>query len=319
MKNASKILKDDFFCSERSIEIVERAHASLNEVFKSLEERRQANQIKLLKAFQKADVSTRHFSGTTGYGYDDAGRDTLDRLFAEVFCAQKALVRPHIVSGTHAIGIVLYGLLRPGDNFVSVAGKPYDTLDQIINGKNGSLAEYGIGFESIGLAGGDIDREAVKKLFSSKKIKLAMIQRSKGYAWRKSIDLDEIAAVSALIKSVSPQTIVFVDNCYGEFVETDEPLEKGADIIAGSLIKNPGGGLAPTGAYIAGKSELIDQISYRLTAPGIGGEVGSYSAGYLPFYQGLFMAPHIVCEALKGAVLCAKVFETLGYEVLPKA
>ncbi|MDR2634520.1 MAG: methionine gamma-lyase family protein [Clostridiales bacterium] len=276
------------------------------------------NQLKVLRAFQKNGVAARHFAGTTGYGYDDIGRDTLNRLYADMFGAEAALVSPNIVSGTHALTLMLFGLLRPGDVAVSITGRPYDTLHDLIAGeKVGSLADFGIKFDFVPLKNDTFDVISIKKILSKERVKLIFIQRSRGYEWRNAFSIEQIAEITALIRSVSPETIIAVDNCYGEFVAETEPVEVGADIMAGSLIKNAGGGFAPTGGYIAGKENLVKQVSYRLTSPSIGAEVGSYAPGYLAFYQGAFMAPTVVAGALKGSALAGQVFGDLGYKTLP--
>jgi cystathionine beta-lyase family protein involved in aluminum resistance len=267
-------------------------------------------------------VEARHFAGSTGYGYGDIGRDTLDRVFADVFHAEAALVRPQLVSGTHALSLCLYALACRRSRIVSVTGKPYDTLLETVGiakseGGIDSLMDLGVQFEIVDLTpGGSIDIEkACKAAYGQNTI--VYIQRSRGYDWRASVSIREMREAIAAIRQANPEAIFVVDNCYGEFTEEEEPTDAGADLIIGSLIKNPGGGLAPTGAYIVGRQALLDRIQYRLTAPGIGAEVGSWPAGYLPFYQGLFMAPHVVGESLKGAVLLSATLESLGYDVMP--
>ncbi|HOK81475.1 MAG: hypothetical protein GX095_03600 [Clostridiales bacterium] len=294
------------------------AENECKELFSRIDEIAFENQKKVLDAFRKLKISAMHFNPSTGYGYDDTGRDTLGKLFAEALGAESALVSPSIANGTHALTITLFGLLKSGDRIVFAGGEPYDTLKEVIRGKEiGSLADFGIEADTIELKDGKIDYEALGVYLSANKPKVAFITRSRGYRWRDALSLDEIAFSVKAIKSASPSTIVMVDNCYGEFTDVHEPTYYGADIIVGSLIKNPGGGLAPTGGYIAGKAELINKIAGRLTAPSLGAEVGSYFASYLPFYQGLFLAPTVVASALKGNVLAGKVFANLGYEVCP--
>ncbi len=277
------------------------------------------NQEKVLNAFIDNKVALRHFAPTTGYGYDDVGRDTLAKIFADVFNTERAIVSPLIASGTHALSMALFGILRPDDLFVSISGTPYDTLEEVISGDNiGSLKDFKISFSKVELLeNGDFDKEKIRAELK-KKPKLVTVQRSRGYSWRKSFSCKELSDIISYVKNILPEVCVMVDNCYGEFVDTSEPTDAGADIIVGSLIKNPGGGLASTGGYIAGKERYIAQIEGRFTAPGTGTEIGSYSGGYRNFYQGLFMAPHVTAQALKGSVLFGYAFDKLGYETLPK-
>ena len=262
--------------------------------------------------------------GTTGYGYDDIGRDTLCRLYADVFHAESAIVSPNIVSGTHALTLMLFGVLRPGDKLLAVSGMPYDTLTDVILAENkGSLRDFGVKFDKIDLKTNpdltpEFDFEAIEKALKSEKIKAVFAARSRGYSLRQAISVENVAKLIEFVKKISPETLVLIDNCYGEFVEKIEPTDVGADLIAGSLIKNIGGGIAPTGGYIAGKSALVEQVSYRLTAPSLGMEEGSYAYGYLPYYQGLFLAPSVVKNALKGSLLFAKTYSKLGFETLPR-
>ncbi|MEG2085121.1 MAG: methionine gamma-lyase family protein, partial [Clostridia bacterium] len=265
------------------------------------------------------NISLRHFSQTTGYGYDDIGRDTLSKVFADIFHTESAIVSPNIVSGTHALTIALFGILRPNQKLLCITGNPYDTLLEVINGDNiGSLKDFGVSFEKIDLLNGDFDFEKIKIALNQKNIGLVFIGRSRGYEWRDALSCEQIKKAIKLVKSVNPNLTVMVDNCYGEFIETIEPTDVGADFAVGSLIKNAGGGIAPTGGYICGTKKAVEQISYRLTSPSIGAEVGSYNAGYLPFYQGVFLAPHVTANAIKGSMLFGKVFDTLGYETMPK-
>jgi len=300
------------------LEIINRAEADLAGTFAGLDAIERSNTKKILDAFKNHRVSARHFAPTTGYGYDDIGRDTLGEIFAEVLGTESALVRPQIASGTHALALCLFGILRPGDTLMSAAGKPYDTLEEIIGiqgeGGTGSLKDYGISYKQVELSGGKPDIPEILNNLTPD-VKLVLIQRSRGYDWRPSLSVEEINRTIDAIHEKSPKTYVMVDNCYGEFTGMMEPR---ADIMAGSLIKNPGGGIAPTGGYVAGKKELVDLVGYRLTSPGIGSEVGSYAGSYQPFYQGLFLAPHIVCQALRVSALTARVFDLLGYQVHPK-
>ena len=263
-------------------------------------------------------MAARHFAPTTGYGYDDIGRDTLSKLFAAVMETEDALVRPQIASGTHALALCLYGVLRPGDEMLAAAGKPYDTLEEVIGlageAGNGSLRDFGIGYREVSLrADGGIDIDGVLSQLAPS-VKLVLIQRSRGYDWRPSLSVGQIDAAIEAIHSARPDVCVMVDDCYGEFTDVREPR---ADLLAGSLIKNPGGGLAPTGGYIAGKRAFVEKVACRLTSPGIGAEVGSYAGSYQPFYQGLFLAPHTVAQAVKSAILAARAFELLGFAVNP--
>lgn len=287
--------------------------------FDEIESRALFNQKKVLDAYRNARISYYHFNPTSGYGYSDAGREKLSEVFAEVFGAESAIVSPNIVSGTHALTIAMFGLLKSGDLLLSATGSPYDTLQEVISGKdNGSLADYKINYDEIQLKDGGIDREALESYVREKKPTVVMLTRSRGYAWRDALTTADIEAAADIIKRNSPKSVVLVDNCYGEFVETREPTQCGADVIVGSLIKNAGGGLAPTGGYIAGKSNLIAKIGYRLTSPSIGNEVGSYAASYMPFFQGLFLAPIVTKNALKSAILASNVFTELGFEALPE-
>ena len=299
---------------------IEAAQRECAPIFERLEKTEEATFSRVLRAMQDNRVGVAHFSQTTGYGYDDIGRDTLERVFAQTFGAQDALVRPQFVSGTHALAVCLFGLLRPGDELLSAVGTPYDTMDQVIgitDCYDGSLRELGVTYRQVELTpSGEIDLPAVTQAIGER-TRVVMIQRSRGYAWRPSLSVEQIGEAAAAIHAKKPDAIVMVDNCYGEFVQEQEPTMVGADVMVGSLIKNAGGGLAPTGGYIAGRHDLVERIAYRLTSPGIGREVGYYAAGYQAFYQGFFMAPHVVCQALKTAVLAARVFENFGLEVNP--
>lgn len=318
-----KFIQDSFGISSEALKIVEEAEKSVSGQFQYIENICEINQLRVMKAFADNRVSDTHFVPTTGYGYDDIGRDTLDRVYADIMGAEDALVRHNFISGTHTISTALFAVLRPGDILVSITGKPYDTLEEVIGiegeAGNGSLKDFGVGYRQIDLkADGMPDLEAIKKCLTENKVKAVAIQRSKGYGWRPTYSAKEIGDLIRFVKEISPETICIVDNCYGEFVETEEPTVYGADLIAGSLIKNPGGGLAPTGGYIAGKKKYIELCAYRLTSVGIGKEAGASLGFNRQLYQGLFMAPHTVSQALKAAVLCSAVFEKLGYEVDPK-
>ncbi len=289
-------------------------------IFNDIEETTGLNQYKVLKAFQKNKATDFHLNGSTGYGYGDTGRETLEEIYKDIFKAEKAIVRSNIVSGTHALAIILFGLLKPGDSFLSISGTPYDTLLKIIgkNKKPGTLNELDIKHDCIDLTKESaFDYSKIAEKLNAKKYPLICIQRSKGYSSRKSILIEDIQKVCSFIKEISPKTIIFVDNCYGEFVELNEPIEAGADIIAGSLIKNPGGGLALRGGYVAGKEEYVIKASYRLTAPGIHEDVTSALDFNRTAFQGLFMAPLIVEQALKGAVFSSILFSKLGFETAP--
>ena len=281
------------------------------------------NQQKVLDAFKNNAVQARHLYGTTGYGYDDAGRDTLCRLYADIFNAESAIVSPNIVSGTHALTLMLFGVLRPNDKLLAVSGMPYDTLTDVILAENkGSLKDFDVSFDHIELKTQPdltpaFDFDEIEKQLKSQKIKAVFAARSRGYSLRQAISVEQIKELIDFVKKISPNTLVLIDNCYGEFVEKIEPTDVGADLMAGSLIKNIGGGIAPTGGYIAGKRELVELVSYRLTALSLGMEEGSYVYGYLPYYQGLFLAPSVVKNALKGSLLFAKSYEKLGFETLP--
>lgn len=277
------------------------------------------NQQKVIDAFSANRVALRHFSGTSGYGYDDIGRDTLNKVVASIFHAEDALVSPMIVSGTHAINLALFGVLRPGDVVLSVSGEPYDTLnDAIYKVGTGSLADFGIKFSSISLIDGKFDYVKIAELLKTNNIKMVYIQRSRGYNLRLAISIDQIEELCKFIKTNSSHSIIFCDNCYGEFVDKREPTDVGVDMCAGSFIKNIGGGISPTGGYVVGRKILIEQVAGRLTSPSIGSEVGSYAGGYRLFYQGLFLAPHVVNQALKTALLFSATLSDMGFEVLPR-
>jgi cystathionine beta-lyase family protein involved in aluminum resistance len=301
--------------------IVTEVEQQIKQIHEKIDERIDSNQFRVLKSFQDFKVSDSHFNPSTGYGYDDYGRDTLEKIYAQVFGAEAGLVRPQIISGTHAISIALFGVLRPGDELLYITGKPYDTLEEIVglrgNG-SGSLKEFGISYQSVDLLhSGGIDYVAVEKAMKPN-TKMIGIQRSKGYATRPSFTIEEIREMIRFVKEINPNVVVFVDNCYGEFVEELEPCHVGADLMAGSLIKNPGGGLVKTGGYIVGKPEWVEACSYRLTSPGIGAEAGASLYSLQEMYQGFFLAPHVVGQALKGAVFTAAMLEKLGMNSNPK-
>ena len=292
---------------------------TLKKRFAQIDEVTEYNQLKVIGAMQKCRVSAECFQGSTGYGYNDLGRETLESVYAAVFHTDAALVRPQITCGTHALALALAGNLRPGDEMISISGKPYDTLEEVIGIRpsNGSLAEYGIAYAQVDLTPeGEFDFEGIRKAISSK-TKLVEIQRSKGYQTRPSLSVSRIAEAIQFVKSIRSDIIVMVDNCYGEFVETMEPSDFGADMVVGSLIKNPGGGLAPIGGYIAGTSACIENCAYRLTSPGLGKEVGASLGVNKDFFQGLFLAPTVVNGALKGAIFAANIYEKLGFHVIP--
>jgi cystathionine beta-lyase family protein involved in aluminum resistance len=301
--------------------IVREVEQQISNVLQGIDQRIDDNQFRVLNSFQNFKVSDSHFIPSTGYGYDDIGRDTLEEIYAEVFGGEAGLVRPQIISGTHAISIALFGVLRPGDELLYITGKPYDTLEEIVGIRgtgNGSLKEFGIGYNSVPLMEeGSIDYQAVEKAIKPN-TKMIGIQRSKGYATRPSFTIEQIEEMIRFVKEIKPDVVVFVDNCYGEFVEEQEPCHVGADLMAGSLIKNPGGGIAKTGGYIVGKKEWVEACSYRMTSPGIGAEAGASLYSLQEMYQGFFLAPHVVGQALKGAVFTAAMLERLGMNSYPK-
>ncbi len=299
----------------------ESVEAGLKERFLKIDKIAEFNQLKVISAMQKAKVSEAHLNGTTGYGYNDLGRDSLEEIYADIFKAEDALVRPQITCGTHALNVALASQLRPGDELLSPVGKPYDTMDEIIGIREsvGSLAEYGISYRQVDLLeDGSFDFDGIKAAINDK-TKLVTIQRSKGYATRPTLSVEQIGELIKFIKSIKPEVICMVDNCYGEFVETIEPTEVGADMCVGSLIKNPGGGLAPCGGYIVGRKDCVEKCAYRLTSPGLGKEVGASLTLNQSFYQGLFLAPTVVASALKGAIFAANVYEKAGFKCRPNA
>lgn len=307
--------------SREVYEFGEKIEESLKERFAEIDARAEYNQMKVIKAMQENRVSAECFNMSSGYGYNDLGRDTLEKVYASCFKGEDALVRPQITCGTHALALALMSNLRPGDELMSPVGKPYDTLEEVIGIRpsKGSLAEYGVTYSQVDLLpDGSFDYENIKKAINDR-TKLVTIQRSKGYATRPTLSVTRIGELISFIKNIKPDVICMVDNCYGEFVEEKEPLEVGADMIVGSLIKNPGGGLAPIGGYIVGKKECVENAAYRLTSPGLGKEVGASLGVMQSFYQGFFLAPTVTASALKGAIFAANIYESLGFKVIPNA
>ena len=305
--------------SEEVFDYCEKICTELTDRFKKVDEIAEVNQLKVLKAMQKNKVSDIHFASSSGYGYNDLGRETLEAVYADVFHTEAALVRPAILCGTHALTVALFGNLRPGDEILSTVGKPYDTLDGVIGitPTAGSLAEYGVTYSQVDLLPDfSFDYDRIRAAINEK-TKLVTIQRSKGYDVRPTFSVEKIGELISFIKKIKPEVICMVDNCYGEFVEELEPSDVGADMVVGSLIKNPGGGLAPIGGYIAGKEKYVDMASYRMSCPGLGKEIGATLGLNQSFYQGLFMAPTVTAGAVKGAIFAANVYESLGFDVLP--
>ncbi len=303
-------------------EMITRAEAALKDRFAEVERIEEIRTRQVLDVFRDHRISYRHFAPTTGYGYDDVARDTLEKVWADLFHAEAALMRPHIASGTAALSLTLFGLTRPGERILSATGLPYDTLLGILGTGEGtppgSLKEMGVGFDCVELKDGKIDLQAVEAAITEKTT-LVIAQRSRGYAWRPSLMPEAFKELADMIHSRHPGVRLMVDNCYGEFVREQEPTDFGADVCVGSLIKNPGGGIAPTGGYVVGRQDAVDRVSWRLTAPGLGRELGSYAGDYRPYYQGLFMAPHTVAQALKTAMLAARLFEDLGMKASPSS
>ena len=299
--------------------LIEQCEKELANKFKQFEDVALFNQEKVLNAFKKNQIALRHFSGTSGYGYDDEGRDALNKVVADVFCAEKAICSPNIVSGTHALSLCLYGVLMPKDKALCITGKPYDTLQDVIYGENiGSLKDYGVEFTCIDLKDDKVDKEAVKNYFENNGApKMVYMQRSRGYAWRDAMSINDMKEIIDFIKSLGFDGCFMLDNCYGEFLDKREATEVGVNLMAGSMIKNIGGGIAPTGGYVVGSAKYVDMVQNRLTAPSIGGEVGSYYSGYQYFFQGIFLAPHTVLQAVKSSFLFGAVLEKLGYETSP--
>lgn len=315
-----KLLKQEFQIDENILNLVNEAEKDIQEQFDKIDDITAYNQYKVLKAFQNNRISDMHFGWNTGYGYDDAGRDAIERVYADIFHCESALVRTQIVNGTHALSLALTGILRPHDEILSISGRPYDTLEEVIGIRGngiGSLKEFDITYRQVDLKDGKLDFESIKKAISDK-TKMVYLQRATGYAWRNAITIEQIRECVKVVRSVKKDVIFMVDNCYGEFLDTNEPTDVGVDIIAGSLIKNPGGGLALSGGYVAGRKDLIDMVAYRLTCPGIGGECGLTFGQSRNMLQGIFMAPKTVNGAIKGAMLCGRVYEKLGYDICPR-
>lgn len=319
--NTFKLLTEELGVSPEVLKLVEIAEEEIKDSFEELEDIKTYNQYKVLDVFRKCRITDMHFGWNTGYGYDDPGREALEKVYAQVFHTEDAIVRPLIVNGTHALTLTLTGILRPGDEIVYCTGGPYDTLEEVIGIRGegrGSLKEFGVTYQQVDLLpDGRIDLEGVKKVINER-TRMMCVQRATGYAWRKAITIPEIKEWVEAVKSVNPDIICMADNCYGEFLDVLEPTDVGVDVMAGSLIKNPGGGIALAGGYIVGRADLIESISYRMTSPGIGKECGLTFGQSRSMFQGLFIAPNVVNGAIKGAMLCAKVFEKLGFETCPQ-
>lgn len=299
--------------------LIDTCEKNLQDKFKILEDVALFNQEKVLNAFKKNQIALRHFVGTSGYGYGDEGRDTLNKLVADIFCAEQAICSPQIVSGTHALSLCLFGTTRPGDKILSITGEPYDTLHDVISGDGiGSLKDYNVSFDYIALKNGKIDKEIIREYLSKNGFPtMIYMQRSRGYEWRDALTISDIEDAVKFLRDLGYNGLIMLDNCYGEFIEKKEATEVGVNLMAGSMIKNIGGGIAPTGGYVVGDTKYVEQVQNRLTAPSIGGEVSSYAYGYQYFYQGLFLAPHTVLQALKGSLLFGEVLGALGYETSP--
>lgn len=320
MNQTKQFIQAQFGITDNVFQYCSEIEKKVQAQFFGIDENTELNQLKVLSAMQKNKLSDIHFAATTGYGYNDLGRDTLEQIYADVFHTESGLVRPQLISGTHALTVALAGNLRPGDEILSPVGIPYDTLQGVIGirKERGCLSEYGISYRQVDfLSNGNFDYDEIEKAINSK-TKLVTIQRSKGYQWRESLTISRIKELISFIKNINQNIICMVDNCYGEFVETLEPSDVGADLVVGSLIKNPGGGLAPIGGYIVGKEEFVENAAFRLTSPGMGKEVGATLGITSAFMQGLFMAPQVVSGSLKGAVFASKLFEDLGFAVLPR-
>lgn len=321
MDRTDKFLKEKFNIDPRVLELSAQAEAAISPMFARLDDIMTYNQYKVLDAMQRNGLKDMHFGWNTGYGYDDPGRDAIERIYSDVFHTDSALVRPNIVNGTHALAITLMGILRPGDELIYCTGGPYDTLEEVIGirgeGK-GSLRDYGVTYKQVDLCpDGSMDLDKIKEVISPK-TRMVCAQRATGYAWRKAITIGQIKQWAQSVKEMDPDIITMADNCYGEFLDIYEPTDAGVDVIAGSLIKNPGGGLALTGGYVAGRADLIDKIQYRMTCPGIGGECGLTFGQTRTMLQGLFQAPKVVNGAVKGAILCGQVYKMLGFDVCPE-
>ncbi len=316
-----QLLKDNYNISDELLKVYDKTMVDIAPYLKRADDIAEINTAKVLKAFSDNCVSEAHLGSTTGYGYDDVGRDTLDKIYAQVFGAEDAIVRHNIVNGTMAIAACFFGILRPGDTLVSATGKPYDTLEEVIGitgeAGNGSLKDLGVKYKQVDLVNNKVDFDALGDALKDPTVKAVEIQRSKGYAWRNSFSVEEIGEIIAFVKAVNKDVVCIVDNCYGEFVSETEPTQVGADLIVGSLIKNPGGALARSGGYIAGTKKCVELVSYRLTCPGIGRECGATLDNNRSMYQGFFMAPHIVAQSIKAGIFCSALFENLGFEVTP--
>lgn len=316
----NQLLINELGIDEKVLDLIQTAESEVSLEFQALDDIMAYNQYKVLSALQKNQIADMHFGWNTGYGYDDPGRDAVERVYAQIFGTESALVRPTIVNGTHALAITLMGILRPGDELIYCSGGPYDTLEEVIGIRGqgmGSLKDYGISYKQVELLpDGTIDLETLDKTISDQ-TKMVCVQRATGYGWRKSITVNQIQELTTFVHEKNPAIVCMADNCYGEFLDIKEPTDVGIDVMAGSLIKNPGGGLALTGGYVCGRTDLIEKISYRMTCPGIGAECGLTFGQTRSMLQGIFMAPKVVNGAVKGAILCAKVYEKLGYEVCP--
>ncbi len=318
-ESIARILAAEYGISEETARLGAAAEEKCAPYLKIADDIAEYNGIKILKSFKNHNISAEHLGSTTGYGYDDIGRDTLDKVYAEVLGAEDAIVRHSFVNGTHAIATCLFAVLRPGDTLVAATGKPYDTLEEVIGirAQKGSLAEFGVNYRQVDLKNSQVDFDGLRDAIDHT-CKVVAIQRSKGYAWRDSLTVEQIGEIISFVKSIRKDIICIVDNCYGEFVETIEPTEVGADLIVGSLIKNPGGGLAQSGGYIAGSAECVELASYAMTCPGIGRECGSTLGNNSLMYQGFFMAPHTVAQSIKASIFCSALLEEMGYEVMPR-
>lgn len=320
MKKADRFLEEQFQIDPAVIRFVRKAEEQVKDHFDRLDDIREYNQYKVLSAFQKNRISDAHFGWNTGYGYDDPGRDAIERVYSDIFHTDDALVRTTIVNGTHALAVTLMGILRPGDELIYCTGGPYDTLEEVIGIRGegmGSLKEYGVTYKQVDLLpDGSIDLEGVRRAITDK-TKMCCVQRSTGYSWRKAVTIPEIRKFAEFVHGIDPDIILMADNCYGEFLDTKEPTDVGIDIMAGSLIKNPGGGLALSGGYVCGRKDLIEKVSYRMTCPGIGAECGLTFGQTRAMLQGIFLAPAVVSNAVRGAVLCGQTYKNLGYKVCP--
>ncbi len=303
-----------------NLELINKQEEKLKDKFKYLEDVALFNQEKVLNAFKNNRLALRHFSPTSGYGYGDEGRETLNKVVAEIFKAEQAICSPNIVSGTHALSLCLYGVLRPNDKVLCITGEPYDTMRDIVYGENnGSLKDFGVEFTAINLVDNKIDKDAIASYLKLNSPKMIYMQRSRGYEWRNAFTIEQLEDAVSFVKSCGFDGCIMLDNCYGEFIEKREATEVGVTLMAGSMIKNLGGGIVPTGGYVVGYTKYVNMVQNRLTAPSIGGEVGSYMYGYQTFFQGLFLAPHVVLQAIKGSLLFGAVLEDLGYETSPKS